>query len=78
MATLKRVNLDEKTLVLFTADQGWMGGQNGLWGMGDHTRPVGAFELMMQVPLIFRQPGQYADPQYDLWNGGRSKAGDLK
>ena len=25
--------------------------------MGDHTRPVGAFELMMQVPLIFRQPG---------------------
>jgi arylsulfatase A-like enzyme len=34
-----------------------MGGQNGLWGMGDHTRPVGAFELMMQIPLIFRQPG---------------------
>ena len=26
-----------------------MGGQNGLWGMGDHTRPVGAFELMMHI-----------------------------
>lgn len=60
MATLKRLNLDAKTLVLFTADQGWMGGQNGLWGMGDHTRPVGAFELMMQVPLIFRQAGRIA------------------
>jgi arylsulfatase A-like enzyme len=26
--------------------------------MGDHTRPVGAFELMMQIPLIFRHPGR--------------------
>lgn len=57
MATLKRLGLDENTLVIYASDQGWMGGQNGLWGMGDHTRPVGAFELMMQVPLIFRQPG---------------------
>jgi arylsulfatase A-like enzyme len=35
-----------------------MGGQNGIWGMGDHTRPIGAFELMMHIPLIFRQPGR--------------------
>ena len=34
-----------------------MGGQNGMWGMGDHTRPIGAHELMMQIPLIFRHPG---------------------
>ncbi len=58
MATLKRLNLDENTLVIYAADQGWMGGQNGIWGMGDHTRPVGAFDLMMHVPLIFRQPGR--------------------
>lgn len=58
MATLVRLGLDEKTLVVYAADQGWMGGQNGLWGMGDHTRPIGACELMMQVPLIFRQPGR--------------------
>ena len=48
--------MDNETLVVYSADQGWMGGQNGLWGMGDHTRPVGAFELMMQIPLIFRHP----------------------
>jgi arylsulfatase A-like enzyme len=24
--------------------------------MGDHLRPVGAFEMQMQIPLIFRQP----------------------
>jgi arylsulfatase A-like enzyme len=35
-----------------------MGGQNGMWGMGDHFRPIGAHELMMQIPLIFRQPGR--------------------
>lgn len=58
MAALKRLGLDENTLVVYSADQGWMGGQNGIWGMGDHTRPIGAFELMMQIPLIFRQPGK--------------------
>jgi arylsulfatase A-like enzyme len=58
MATLKRLGLDENTLVVYAADQGWMGGQNGIWGMGDHTRPFGAHELMMQIPLIFRQPGR--------------------
>jgi arylsulfatase A-like enzyme len=58
MATLARLGLDERTLVVYAADQGWMGGQNGIWGMGDHTRPFGAHELMMQIPLIFRQRGR--------------------
>ena len=60
MATLKRLGLDENTLVVYASDQGWMGGQNGMWGMGDHFRPIGAHELMMQIPLIFRQPGRIA------------------
>lgn len=58
MATLKRLGLDANTLVVYSADQGWMGGQNGMWGMGDHFRPVGAHELMMQIPLIFRHTGR--------------------
>jgi arylsulfatase A-like enzyme len=58
MATLKRLGLDDNTLVVYASDQGWMGGQNGIWGMGDHTRPTGAHELMMQIPLIFRHPGR--------------------
>ena len=57
ISTLKRLGLDRDTLVVYTADQGWMGGQNGLWGMGDHTRPVTGFELMMQIPLVLRHPG---------------------
>jgi arylsulfatase A-like enzyme len=57
---LQRLGLEENTLVVYAADQGWMGGQNGLWGMGDHTRPIGAHEMMMQIPLIFRQSGRIA------------------
>lgn len=58
MAALKRLGLDDNTLVAYAADQGWMGGQNGMWGMGDHFRPIAAHELMMQIPLIFRHPGK--------------------
>lgn len=56
MTALKHLGLDERTLVAYSSDQGWMGGQNGIWGMGDHTRPIGAHELMMHIPLIFRHP----------------------
>ena len=57
MATLKRLGLDDDTLVVYTADQGWGGGQHGLWGMGDHTRPLHAFDPTLHIPLIFRHPG---------------------
>ncbi len=56
--TLDRLHLRENTLVVFCGDQGWLGGQHGIWGMGDHTRPLGAFDGMMQVPLIFRHAGR--------------------
>ena len=56
MDTLQQHGLDEDTIVIFAGDQGWMGGQNGFFGMGDHTRPIAAHDLMMQVPLIVRHP----------------------
>lgn len=58
MAALKRLGLENETLVVYASDQGWMGGQNGMWGMGDHFKPTGAHELMMQIPLIIRHPGK--------------------
>ncbi len=57
MSTLKKLGLNENTLVIFTADQGWAGGQNGLWGMGDHTRPLHAFDSTIHIPLIYRHGG---------------------
>ncbi len=56
MAALEAHGLTDNTVVIFAGDQGWMGGQNGFFGMGDHTRPIAAHDLMMQVPLIFHHP----------------------
>jgi arylsulfatase A-like enzyme len=67
LSTLKRLSLEDNTLVVYAADQGWMGGHNGLWGMGDHTRPPGAWEQMMHVPLIFRHPGRIPAGQTCDW-----------
>lgn len=57
MGTLERLGLGDDTLVIFAADQGWAGGQLGLWGMGDHTRPLNAFDPSMRIPLIFHHRG---------------------
>ncbi len=58
LGALKRLGLEGRTTVLFTADQGLACGQHGLWGMGDHTRPLSAYEWTMRVPLIWRHPDQ--------------------
>ncbi|QDV45972.1 Arylsulfatase [Stieleria neptunia] len=66
METLKRCGLDDNTLVVFVADQGWVGGHGGFFGMGDHTRPVTARDGMMQIPMIWRHPdGIRSDAQSD-------------
>jgi len=57
MEHLTNLGLVENTLVIFTADQGWQGGQQGIWGMGDHTKPVHAYDGTMHIPLIFWRPG---------------------
>jgi arylsulfatase A-like enzyme len=58
LAKLRELHLDDNTVVIFAGDNGWSGGQNGLWGMGDHTRPLTAFDAQMRVPLIWWQPGR--------------------
>ena len=56
--TLAEHGLEENTLVIFTADQGFAGGHGGFWGMGDHTRPLTAREECMHIPLIMRHSGR--------------------
>lgn len=60
METLKKHQLDRNTLIIFTADQGLAGGHSGFWGMGDHTRPITAYDWTTWIPLIFWQPGRIA------------------
>ena len=54
---IRQLGMDEQTLIVFTADQGLGCGQHGLWGMGDHTKPLHAFDPTMHIPLIFRHQG---------------------
>ena len=58
LASLDEKGLTEDTLVIFTADQGLCGGHHGMWGMGDHSRPMHTFEETMRIPLIYRYPGR--------------------
>lgn len=58
LETLDRLGLADNTLVIFTGDQGLAGGQGGFWGMGDHTRPLTAFDWTSHVPLMWRHPGR--------------------
>jgi arylsulfatase A-like enzyme len=58
MDTLRRLNLETNTLVVFAADQGLSGGHGGYWGIGDHSRPVNVRDEVMRIPLIFRMPGK--------------------
>jgi arylsulfatase A-like enzyme len=58
VAVLERHGLEEDTLLVFTADQGLCGGHHGMWGMGDHARPLHTFEETVHIPLLFRQRGR--------------------
>ena len=56
LAALEANKIDDDTLVIFTADQGLAGGQNGFWGMGDHTRPLTAFDWTIACPADLPAP----------------------
>jgi len=55
--SIDRLGLTKNTLVIFTADQGLCGGHHGMWGMGDHSRPLHTFDETAHVPLIVSHPG---------------------
>jgi arylsulfatase A-like enzyme len=60
LAGLSAQGLADDTLVVFTADHGLCGGHHGVWGMGDHCRPLTMYEENLRVPLICRVPGAHA------------------
>ncbi|HLV00346.1 MAG TPA: sulfatase-like hydrolase/transferase [Acidobacteriota bacterium] len=64
LETLQRLQLDRNTLVIFMADQGLAGGHSGFWGMGDHTRPLTAFDWTLWIPMIFYHPDRIAAGQH--------------
>jgi arylsulfatase A-like enzyme len=63
--TLDRLALRDNTMIVLVGDQGLSGGQSGFWGMGDHTRPLTAFDWTMWIPLIVSHPGCAAGTRTD-------------
>ena len=57
LGTLEDLGLTEKTLVIFSSDQGAAYGQHGLWGNSSQARPVVAYDENMHIPFIVMHPG---------------------
>lgn len=55
---LEALGVRERTLIVFTADQGWNAGHHGVWGKGNGTWPFNMYEESIRVPLIWNQPGR--------------------
>ncbi|HYG77722.1 MAG TPA: sulfatase-like hydrolase/transferase [Planctomycetota bacterium] len=44
------------TLVMFTADNGYLYGRHGAWSKGHATNPINMYEEVIRVPMIYQYP----------------------
>ncbi|MBT7952635.1 MAG: sulfatase-like hydrolase/transferase [Gammaproteobacteria bacterium] len=58
METLKKLGIDDNTIVIYTSDQGASYGHNGLFGNTSWSFPFTAHNINMQIPLILSHPGK--------------------
>jgi arylsulfatase A-like enzyme len=58
LGRLDDLGLRDKTVVVFTADQGHCSGHHGLWGKGNASLPLNLYEESLHIPLIWNQPGR--------------------
>lgn len=55
---LEERKLRDHTLIIFTADNGFLLGRHGLWSKGHASHPINMYEEVMRVPLIWNWPGK--------------------
>ena len=55
---LQRHAIRERTLVVFTSDNGFSCGQHGFWGKGNGTSPLNMYENSIKVPFLASHPGR--------------------
>ena len=67
MDEIEAQGLANETLIVFTSDHGLCGGHHGMWGMGDHSRPLHLFQENLTIPLLMRFPSQI--PAGRNWDG---------
>lgn len=54
---VEELGLRDRTLIIFSSDNGYSCGHHGFWGKGGGTFPLNMYETSVKVPLIFSQPG---------------------
>jgi arylsulfatase A-like enzyme len=54
LAALKRLELYDDTLIIYTTDHGFSLGHHGIWGHSQATLPSNAHRATFSIPLIFR------------------------
>jgi len=55
---IDKAGLGERTLIIFTSDQGFCVGHHGLWGKGNASNPRNIYDTSLQIPMIFRHTGR--------------------
>jgi arylsulfatase A-like enzyme len=58
LSKLRERGLYDNTLVVFTADNGFLLGRHGLWSKGHASDPINMYEEVVQVPMIWSWPGK--------------------
>ena len=57
-SALKSANIEDNTLVIFTADHGFSLGHHGFWGHAQATWPSNAHRIAYNIPLLMWFPNQ--------------------
>lgn len=60
MERLKKIGIDDNTLVIFTSDNGFNCGHHGIWGKGNGTFPLNMYDTSVKVPLVMWHPDRIA------------------
>jgi len=55
---VERLGLRERTLIVYTSDNGHSCGHHGFWGKGNGTFPLNMYENSVKVPFIAAHPGR--------------------
>ncbi len=63
LAALQEQDLEEDTLVIYTADHGFSLGHHGYWGHGQATWPANAHRASYHIPLLIKHKGHIAPAQ---------------
>ena len=58
LAALQEAGLEEKTLVVYSSDQGNFYGHHGIWMHTTVTIPASMYDIAMNIPLVIRHPGR--------------------